>query len=211
MRNILIPILHSVLASFRTRADLQLEVMALRHQLEVLRRDRQTRVRLSRLDRIFWILLYRLWPRCIDAVVLVKPATVVRWHQKGFRTFWSWKSRRRSRGRPPVPADIKNLIRRMSRENPLWGAPRIHGELLKLGVGISQAAVSKYMVRHPNPPSQTWRTFLWNHLGCIASVDFLVVPTATFRLLFVFIVLHHERRRIVHFGVTGSPTSAWVS
>ena len=127
------------------------------------------------------------------------------------RAFWSWKSRRRRRGRPPIAVDIRNLIKRMSRENPLWGAPRIHGELLKLGIAISQAVVSKYMTRHSRPPSQTWRTFLRNHLGCLASVDFFVVPTATLRLPFVFIVLHHERRRLVHFGITGHPTSAWTA
>ena len=121
------------------------------------------------------------------------------------------KSRPRSRGRPPVPADIKNLIRRISRDNVLWGAPRIHGELLKLGIEISQAAVSKYMMRHPRLPSRTWRTFLQNHLGCLASIDFFVVPTATFRFLFVLIVLHHQRRQILHFGVTTNPTSEWTS
>lgn len=110
----------------------------------------RTQKRLSRLDRTFWILLYRIWPRCLDAVVIVKPETVIRWHGKGFRLFWTWRSRPRVRGRPPVPADIKNLIRRMSRENPLWGAPQIHGELLKLGIEISQAAVSKYLVSIPN-------------------------------------------------------------
>jgi putative transposase len=185
--------------------------MALRHQLEILRRDQRTPVRLTRLDRALWVLFYRLWPRCLDAVVIVKPETVVRWHRLGFRAFWSWKSRPRGRGRPAVPADIRNLIGRISRENTLWGAPRIHGELLKLGIEISQAAVSKYMMRHPMPPSQTWRTFLRNHLGCLASIDFFVVPTATFRLLFVFILLQHRRRRILHFGVTTNPTSEWTS
>lgn len=202
---------HGVLLGFRSHADLQLEVIALRRQLAVLRRNQRTRVRLTRLDRTFWILLYRLWPCCLDALVIVKPSTVIRWHRKGFRAFWSWKSRRRRRGRPPVAADIRNLIRRMSRETPLWGAPRIHGEMLKLGIAISQAVVSKYTTRHSRPPSQTRRTFLRNHLGCLASVDFFVVPTATFRFLFVFIVLHPERRRIVHFAITGHPTSAWTA
>jgi transposase InsO family protein len=195
----------------RTRVDLQLEVMALRHQLEVLRNGHRTRARLTRLDRAFWVLLYRLWAGCLDRVVIVKPGTVVGWHRLGFRAFWSWKSRPRGRGRPSVPAEIKTLIRRIGRDNVLWGAPRIHGELLKLGIEISQAAVSKYMMRHPRLPSQTWRTFLQNHLGCLASIDFFVVPTATFRLLFVFIVLQHQRRRILHFGVTTNPTSEWTS
>ncbi len=211
MRKILLYLLDCVIRNFRSRAALQLEIIVLRHQLEVLQRTRPTRVRLTRLDRMFWLFLYRLWPRCLDAVVIVKPETVIAWHRKGFRAFWAWKSRPRRRGRPPVPAEVRTLIRRMTRENPLWGAPRVHGELLKLGIEISQAAVSKYMIRHPKPPSQTWRTFLWNHVDCLASIDFFVVPTATFRLLFVFIVLHHERRRIVHFGVTAHPTSLWAS
>ncbi len=211
MRKILPNLLDCIVSNFRSRAALQFEIIALRHQLEVLQRTRPTRVRLTRLDRIFWVFLYRLWPRCLDAVVIVKPETVIAWHRKGFRAFWAWKSRPRRRGRPPVPAEVRTLIRRMTRENPLWGAPRLHGELLKLGIVISQATVSKYMIRHPKPPSQTWRTFLRNHVGCLASVDFFVVSTATFRLLFVFIVLHHERRRIVHFGVTAHPTSLWVS
>ena len=211
MRKILLYLLDCALSNFRSRVALQLEVIILRHQLEVLQRTRPARVQLTRLDRVFLLLLYRLWPRCLDALVIVKPETVIAWHRKGFRTFWTWKSRSRGRGRPPVPVEISRLIRQMSRENPLWGAPRIHGELLKLGIEISQAAVSKYMVRHPKPPSQTWRTFLRNHVDCLASIDFFVVPTATFRLLFVFIVLHHERRRIVHFGVTAHPTSLWAS
>ncbi|HEX9875920.1 MAG TPA: integrase core domain-containing protein [Gammaproteobacteria bacterium] len=187
------------------------EVIALRHQLEVLQRESQTPVRLTRFDRIFWVLLYRLRSSCLGAVVVVKPDTVVRWHRKGSRLFWTWKSRPRKRGRPTISADVKALVRRMSRENPLWGAPRIHGELLKLGIGISQTAVSKYMIRHPKPPSQTWRTFLRNHACCLAGVDFFVVPTFTFRLLFVFIVLHHERRHILHFGVATHPSSLWAS
>ena len=211
MHAILRSLLHGFISSFRRRADLQVEIIALRHQLEVLQRGPQTQARLTRLDRAFWVLLYRFWSGCRGAVVVVKPDTVVQWHRKGFRTFWAWKSRARKRGRPTISADVKALIRRMSRENPFWGAPRIHGELLKLGIGISQAAVSKYMIRHPKPPSQTWRTFLRNHACCLAGVDFFVVPTATFRLLFVFIVLHHERRRILHFGVTAHPSSLWAS
>ena len=152
---IIVPILHGLFSSFRTRMELQLEVAALRHQVEVLRRDQRSRVRLTRLDRALWVLLYRLWSRCLDAVVIVKPETVVRWHRLGFRAFWSWKSRPRGPGRPSVPSDIKNLIKRISRDNVLWGAPRIHGELLKLGIEISQAAVSKYMIHRSKPPSPT--------------------------------------------------------
>ncbi len=156
-------------------------------------------------------MLYRFWSGCLDAVVIVKPDTVVRWHRKGFRLYWTWKSRPRQRGRPGISAKVKALIRRMSRENPLWGAPRIHGELLKLGIEVSQATFSKYMMRHPKPPSQSWRTFLQNHACCLVGVDFFVVPTLTFRFLFVFIALHHARRRIAHVNVTVHPTSQWAS
>ena len=149
--------------SLRDRASLQFELFALRHQLLVLERKRTTQSRLTRIDRFLWVWLYRLWPICLDVVVIVKPDTVIRWHRRGFGLFWTWKSRPRRRGRPPVPQEVRALIRRMSRENALWGAPRIHGELLKLGIEISQATVSNYMVRHPRPPSQTWRTFLANH------------------------------------------------
>ena len=211
MHTILRPLLLGFLSGFGSRAALQLEIVTLRHQLELVQRGRRTRVRMTDWDRAFWVLLYRIWPGCLAAVVVVKPDTVLRWHRNGFRTFWRWKSRLRQRGRPAVSSDIRVLIRRMSQQNPLWGAPRIHGELRTLGIEISQAAVSKYMIRHPRPPSQTWRTFLRNHVSCLASVDFFVVPTTTFRLLFVFIVLHHERRSIVHFGVTANPTSTWAA
>ncbi len=211
MRDILRLLLSIARVWIGTRAELQLEVLALRHQLTVLRRQQDRRPRLTSFDRAFWVWLYRLWPNCLDALVLVKPETVIGWHRKGFRLFWTWKSRRRMGGRPPVSREVRDLIRRMCQENPLWGAPRVHGELLKLGIEISQAAVSKYMIRHPRPPSQTWRTFLRNHAECLASIDFFVLPTASFRLLFVFILLHHERRRIVHFGVTANPTAAWVA
>jgi putative transposase len=136
---------------------------------------------------------------------------VVGWHRKSFRLYWTWKSRPRRRGRPEISAEVKALIRRMSRENHLWGAPRIHGELLKLGIDISQATVSKYMIRHPKPPSQNWRTFLQNHACYLVGVDFFVVPTLTFRILFVFIVLHHARRHIVHVNVTAHPTALWTA
>ena len=162
-------------------------------------------------DRLFWVVLSRLWSGWRDILVIVKPETVIGWHRKGFRRFWTRKSRRGKPGRPPVSSEFRGLIRRMSRENPLWGAPRIHGELRMLGFEVSEAAVSKYMPRHPKPPSQTWRTFLENHVGCLASTDFFVVPTATFSLLFVLVVLRHERRRIVHIGTTAHPTAAWVA
>ncbi|MFH1681821.1 MAG: integrase core domain-containing protein [Candidatus Eisenbacteria bacterium] len=139
----------------------------------------------------------------------MKPETVVGWHRKGFRLYWRWKSRKP--GRPPVPKEVRDLIRRMSLENPLWGAPHIHGDLLKLGFDVAEPTVSKYMVRPRKPPSQTWLPFLRNHIGAMASVDFFTVPTVTFRILCVFVVLSHGRRRIVHFNVTDSPSSLWTA
>ena len=206
---IVLPFLSTLGDSFRGRAVLQLELLALRHQLAVSERI-SARQNLRPADRLLWVILSRILPNWRDVLVIVKPETVVGWHRKGFRLFWTWKSRRRRGGRPAIPYEVRDLIRRMSRDNPLWGAPRIHGELLKLGIDVSQATVSKYMINFPRPPSQTWRTFLRNHMHCLASMDFFVLPTATFRVLFVFIVLHHERRRIVHFDVTTHPTAIWI-
>jgi transposase InsO family protein len=206
---VILPILSLLRDTFRGRSVLQLELLALRHQLATVKRT-SPRPSLRLADRLLWVILSRILPNWREVLVIVKPETVVGWHRKGFRLFWTWKSRRRRDGRPTVSREVRDLIRRMSRENPLWGAPRIHGELLKLGIDVSQATVSKYMKNFPRPPSQTWLTFLRNHIHCSASMDFLVLPTATLRLLFVFIVLHHERRRIVHFGVTDHPTAAWI-
>jgi putative transposase len=166
---------------FRSRASLEIELIAVRHQLAVLRRQRPGRPQLSSLDRLLWVWLYRIWPQVIDAMVLVKPSTVVQWHRKGVRFYWRWRSRRP--GRPKIGREIRALIRRMSRANPLWGAPRIHGELLKLGIKISQATVGRWMPWRPKVPSPTWRSFLRNHLPDIAAIDMFVVTTATFRLL----------------------------
>ncbi len=135
----------------------------------------------------------------------------MRWHRKGFRLYWTWKSRRRRGGRRPIAAEVRELIRLMSRENVGWGAPRIHGELRMLGIDISQATVAKYMIRHPKPPSPSWRTFLDNHIAALASIDFFTVPTVSFRILYVFLVLKHERRQIVHFNVTEHPTAQWTA
>jgi transposase InsO family protein len=206
---VLLPILSLFCDSFRGRAVLQLELLALRHQLATIERA-SPRPSLRLADRLLWVILSRILPNWREVLVIVKPETVVGWHRKGFRLYWTWKSRRRRDGRPTVPREVRDLIRRMSRENPLWGAPRIHGELLKLGIEVSQATVSKYIKNLPRPPSQTWLTFLRNHIHCSASMDFFVLPTATFRLLFVLIVLHHERRRIVHIGVTAHPTATWI-
>src|SRR5579859_4255930 len=187
----------AVCSCFQTRTALQLEIMARRHQINVLRRSQRGRVGLSRADRLFWTLLRRLWPGWRSTLVIVKPETVIRWHRKGFRLFWTWKSRQRQPGRPELTKDTRDLIRRMSLANPLWGAPRIHGELLKLGLEVSETTVAKHMVRTRKPPSQTWRAFLNNHASQLASTDFFVVPTVTFRLLFVFVVMSHQRRRVI--------------
>jgi len=182
----------------------------LRHQLHVLQRSRPRRVRLTPVDRFLWVWLSRTWTEWRAAIVIVKPETVIAWHRQGFRLFWTWKSRRRA-GRPTVPADVRALIRTLSATNPLWGAPRIHGELLKLGIEVSQSSVAPYMVRHRRPPSQTWRTFLANHITQIVAADFFVVPTVTYRLLFVLVILAHERRRVVHVAVTDHPTAPWTA
>src|SRR3989442_304371 len=144
-----------------------------------------------------------------NSLQMVRPETVVGWHRQGFRRYWAWKSQRR-RGRPAIRTERRDLIRRISRANPLWGAPRIHGELLKLGLTVSQATVSKYMLRPRRPPSQAWRTFLKNHAKDLIALDFFTVPTATFRVLFVLVVLRHDRRRLVHFNVTEHPTADWT-
>jgi len=166
---------------------------------------------LGRLDRAFWIWISKRWAGWREALHVVRPETVIRWHRQGFRAFWTWKSRRGRTGRPPVGVELAELVRTMALANPLWGAPRIHGELLKLGFKLSQRTVARLMPRRPKPPSQTWRTFLQNHVADLASVDFFVVPTATFRVLYVFVVLLHSRRRIAHFNVTDSPTAAWTA
>jgi putative transposase len=210
MTSVVVALLQTVLFSWRSRAALHAEILALRHQLHVLQRSRPQRIRLTAADRALWIWLSRIWSGWSTATMLVKPATVVAWHRQGFRLFWTWKSGRRL-GRPRIPTEVRSLIRTMSEANPLWGAPRIHGELLKLDINISQAAVAKYMPRRRRPPSPTWRTFLANHASQIMAADFFVVPTVTYRLLFVFVILSHERRRLVHVAVTAHPTAAWTA
>jgi putative transposase len=195
--------------AFKSRATLQLENLALRHQLGVLHRSVK-RPKLTPPDRILWVWLYAVWNGWRSALVIVKPDTVIAWRRKSFRLFWTWKVRCGQPGRPAVPKDVRELIRRLSRENPLWGAPRIHGELLKLGIDIGETSVGKYMPRHRQPPSQTWRTFLENHVKTMVSVDFFTVPTIRFQVLYVFLVLAHDRRRIVHFNVTAHPTAEWT-
>ena len=208
--SVLLSFLLTLRASARSRVALELEILALRHQLQVLQRTRPRRLRLAKADRWFWVVLSRFWTEWRTALVIVKPETVVAWHRQGFRLWWTWKSRRRM-GRPTVPADVRALIRTMAQANPRWGAPRIHGELLKLGIDVCQATVAKYMMRQRQPPSQTWRTFLRNHIGQIVAADFFVVPTATYRLLFVLVLLAHDRRRIRHVAVTAHPTAEWTA
>jgi putative transposase len=210
MRSVVVSLLLAIRVALRDRAALQLEILALRHQLHVLNRSRSQRLRLTRADRMLWVWLSTVWTEWRAAIVIVRPETVLAWHRRGFRLFWAWKSRRRL-GRPVIPPDVRLLIRRMTEANPLWGAPRIHGELLKLGIAISQATVTKYMPRHRRPPSQTWRTFLANHVGQIMAADFFVVPTVTYRLLFVLVILAHQRRRVVHVAVTAHPTASWTA
>ena len=192
------------------RTELAAENLALRQQLAALY-HRAKRPRLRKRDRIFWAILSRIWPNWRTALLIVQPETVVRWHRAGFKLFWWWKSRRTGVGRPKIEAEIRRLIRQMSRENTTWGVPRIQLELALLGYTVSEATVRKYRIRYRNPPPQTWRTFLDNHLTDIVAIDFFTVPTATFRLLFAFVVMHHDRRRVVHFNVTAHPTAEWTA
>src|SRR5881275_2937644 len=185
------------------------EILTLRHQLNVLHRKAPKRL-FSNFDRLVFASLYRLAPGILNALVIVKPETVIRWHRAGFRLFWRWKARARG-GRPKVPLEIRQLIREMSLANPLWGAPRIHGELLKLGIDVGQTSVAKYMARRRRPPSQGWRTFLLNHANGIVSIGLFIVPTVSFRLLYGLVVLRHERRRLLHVGVTAHPSAEWIA
>jgi putative transposase len=190
--------------------QLALENLALRHQLAVYKRT-VTRPKLRRRDRLFWIGLSRMWAGWRQALVIVTPATVLRWQRRRFRDHWSKLSRRPPVGRPPVDAEIRALVTRMAAANPLWGAPRIHGELLKLGLEVAERTVSRLLPKRPSSPSQTWRTFLANHVRDLVSIDFFTVPTARLRVLFVLVVLAHHRRRVLHFNVTEHPTATWTA
>jgi putative transposase len=192
---------------FRSRAGLELELFARQHQVAVLRRQRKGRLRLFSTDRLLWLWLCRIWPQALNAMVLVKPATVIQWHRKGIRLYWRWRSMSRSPGRRKLCSATRDLIRQMCLANRLWGAPRSHGELLKLGIEISQATVGRYMPWHPKDPSPTWRSFLHN----LVAIDMFVVVTATFRLLYALIVLGHDRKKVIHFEVTENPTQVWLA
>jgi hypothetical protein len=192
-----------------SRAALEAEIWTLRQQINVLR-TAPKRLSFSVFDHLVFAGLYRLFPKICDALAIVKPDTIVRWHRAGFRLYWCWKSRRRG-GRPTVPLEIRKLIREMSIANSLWGAPRIHGEVLKLGIEIGQTSVAKYMVRRTGPPSQGCETFLNNHADGIAAMDLFVVPTVSFRLLYGLLIMGHGRRQILWFGVISHPTAEWIA
>ena len=201
---------HVLVSPFKTQARLEAEIVLLRHQLSLLRQRVPSKPRLTVVDRLLFVWLYRLFPSVLNAVTIIQPETVLRWHRSGFRLYWRWKSRAHG-GRPRVPVEIRRLIREMSLANRLWGAPRIHGELLKLGVEVAQSTVAKYMARRGRGPSQTWNTFLRNHTAGIAATDLLIVPTIGFRLLFVLVVLRHQRRRLISLSVTANPTAEWIA
>ena len=197
----------AVLASpCKSKSRLEAENAALRHQLIVLRRKMQGRVRLTNSDRWFFIQLYRWFPSILKVLTIIRPETLVRWHRAGFRRYWRWKSHAQG-GRPQIDTDLRALIRRMSMENPLWGAPRIHGELLKLGFEVALSSVAKYMVKRRRPPSQGWRTFLRNHAPNIAAMDLFVVPTIGFDLLYAFVIVRLGRRDLVWINVSTNPTA----
>ena len=201
---------YALIGLFRSRAALEAENLVLRHQLNVLRRKCPKRVALSSIDRLLLVGLYRLAPGVLEALKIIRPETLMRWHRAGFRAYWRWKSRPRG-GRPRTAAEIRHLIREMSVVNHLWGAPRIHGELLKLGIDVGQTTVAKYMARRRRPPSQGWKTFLRNHADGIASMDLFLVPTISFRLLYGFLILRHSRRELVWLGVTSHASAEWIT
>jgi len=195
---------------FKLRRRLEAEILVLRHQLNVLQQRTPRRLHLRWADRALFIWLYRRCPRILDAITIVRPETVVRWHRMGFAAYWRWKSHPLG-GRPRIGKEVRDLIRRMSFENPLWGAPKIHGELLKLGIAVAQSTVSQYMVPRRDRPLQTWMSFLRNHAEGIASIDLFVVPTIAFEQLFAFLVLGHGRRQLLWFAVTRNPTAEWLA
>ena len=199
-----------VIDLIRSRVTLEAEIWTLRQQINVLRRGAPGKLSFSAVDRMIFVGLYRLFPKICDALAIVKPDTIVRWHRAGFRLYWRWKSRRPA-GRPIAPLEVRKLIREMSIANPLWGSPRIHGELLKLGIDVGQTSVAKYMARRRGPPSQGWKTFLLNHADGIAAMDLFVVPSISFRLLYGLLIMGHGRRQIVWFGVTSHPTAEWIA
>jgi transposase InsO family protein len=203
-------VMAALTSPFKSKIRLEAENAALRHQLIVLRRKLRGRVKLANSDRWFFIQLYRWFPSILEVLTVIRPETLVRWHRAGFRSYWRWKSRS-LRGRPQIETDLRALIRQMSIENSLWGAPHIHGELLKLGFEVAQSSVAKYMVKRRGPPSQGWRTFLHNHAPDIAAMDLFVVPTIGFDVLYAFVIVRLGRRDLVWINVTAYPTADWVA
>jgi transposase InsO family protein len=211
VRELLMAIHGALRASIRPSASLVAENLALRQQLAVLRR-RTKRPRLVSIDRAFWVVLSRFWSRWSEALTIVKPAKAIGWHRRGFARFWAWKSRRV--GRPPVPSDVVELITRMARENPHWSRRRIAMEMAKLGIRVDKNTVAKYMPSRgdrPRRPSQTWMTFVRNHLAGTLAIDFFTVPTVTFDILYVFVVLSLERREVLHVAVSTHPYAEWAA
>jgi transposase InsO family protein len=189
---------------------LEAEILVLQQQVNVLRRRMPTRPVLTNIDRLVFVWLYRMFPSTVGALAIVRPETVIRWHRVGFRVYWRWRSSRRV-GRPKISGELRALIREMSQANPLWGAPRIHGELLKLGFAVAQSTVAKYMVRRRGPPSQGWKTFLRNHVPHIGAIDLFVVPTVGFKLLYGLVIIRLQRRHLVWINVTTNPTADWIA
>ena len=210
MVEFLIKLLLVARSKLKSRARLEAENIVLRQQVIVLSRKARSRLRLRNIDRLILVWMYRLFPSILNAITVVKPETVIRWHRRGFRAYWRWKSRRRG-GRPKIDREIRDLIQRISKENPLWGAPRIHGELLMLGIEVAESTVARYMMRRLGPPSQGWKTFLRNHADGIASLDLFVVRTISFKLLYGLVILRHARRRLVSISVTSNPTAEWIA
>jgi hypothetical protein len=203
-------VLSGLVSSFKSKNRLEAENAALRHQVVVLRRMVHRRVRLTNSDRLFFIQLYRWFPSVLRVITIIRPETLVRWHRAGFRRYWRWKSRPLG-GRPQIDTELRALIRQMSIENPLWGAPRIHGELLKLGFAVVQSSVAKCMAKRRGPPSQGWRSFLRNHAPDIAAMDLFVVPTIGFNLLYAFVIIRLDRRDLVWINVTTNATADWIA
>jgi hypothetical protein len=203
-------ILSALVSTFAARTSREAEILVLRQQLLVLNRKSRKRIQLRNFDRLVLLWLYWLLPSVLEAIVIVKPEAVIRWHRRGFRAYWRWKSWRRG-GRPRIDSEVRALIRGMSRENPLWGAPRIHDELLMLGIEVSESTVGRYMVRTRHAPPQGWKTFLRKYAAGIASIDLLVVRTLSFRLLYGVVILRHARRQLVRIAVTADPTAEWIA
>jgi len=197
---------------FLCRTDLALEILALRQQVAVLKRKRP-RPKLNRMDRLFWTALRSFWSRWVEALLIVKPETVVGSHRAGFRLYWRWRSRGSASGRAKITPEIQELIQRMAKENPTWGAPKIHGELLKLGFKVSERSVSRYIraIQRRGDPGRRWLTFLRNHREAIVAMDFFTVPTVSFRVLYCLFIIEHARRRILYFHVSAQPNSDWVT